>query len=162
MLRTNILVESKFFKKTMFNGLFQKTYNKISFEDVQFILKSSHKTDFIIINTLPITEQDCLIKTTISYDSEEKIINELMTKYEFKKYKFIIYGKHSNDDSVEKKAKQLLNLGFLNVYVYAGGLFEWMLLQDIYGFDEFPTSKKVLDILKFKPPRTFETKMLLL
>jgi len=149
MLRTNILVESKFFKKTMFNGLFQKTYNKISFEDVQFILKSSYKTDFIIINTLPITEQECLIKNTISYDSEEKIINELMTKYEFKKYKFIIYGKHSNDDSVEKKAKQLLNLGFSNVFVYPGGLFEWMLLQDIYGFDEFPTTKKVLDILKF-------------
>ena len=162
MLRTNILVESKFFKKTMFNGLFQKIYNKISFEDVQFILKSSHKTDFIIINTLPITEQECLIKNTISYDSEEKIINELMTKYEFKKYKFIIYGKHSNDDSVEKKAKQLLNLGFSNAFVYPGGLFEWMLLQDIYGFDEFPTTKKVLDILKFKPPRTFETKMLLL
>jgi len=162
MLRTNILVESNFFKKTMFNGLFQKTYNKISFEDVQFIIKSSYNTDFIIINTLPITEQDCLIKNTISYNSEESLINDLITKYEFKKYKFIIYGKHSNDDSVEKKAKQLMNLGFLNVYVYVGGLFEWMLLQDIYGFDEFPTSKKVLDILKFKPPRTFETKMLLL
>jgi hypothetical protein len=146
----------------MFNGLFQKTYNKISFEDVQYIMKSSHKTDFIIINTLPITEQDCLIKNTISYDSEEKIINELMTKYEFKKYKFIIYGKHSNDISVDKKGKQLISLGFSNVYVYVGGLFEWMLLQDIYGFDEFPTTKKVLDILKYKPPRTFETKMLLL
>lgn len=146
----------------MFNGLFQKTYNKISFEDIQYIIKSTHKNEFIIINTLPITEQDCLIKNTISYDTEEKIINELMTKYEFKKYKFIIYGKHSNDDSVEKKGKQLLNLGFSNVYVYTGGLFEWMLLQDIYGFDEFPTSKKVLDILKYKSPRTFETKMLLL
>uniref|UniRef100_A0A6C0DL13 Rhodanese domain-containing protein n=1 Tax=viral metagenome TaxID=1070528 RepID=A0A6C0DL13_9ZZZZ len=146
----------------MFNGLFQKTYIKISFEDIQFILKSSYKSESIIINTLPIIEQDCLIKNTISYNSEESLINDLMTKYEFKKYKFIIYGKHSNDDSVEKKAKQLLNLGFSNVYVYVGGLFEWLLLQDIYGFDEFPTSKKVLDILKFKPPRTFETKMLLL
>lgn len=146
----------------MFNGLFQKTYNKISFEDIQYIIKSSYNTEFIIINTLSITEQECLIKNTISYNSEESLINELMNKYEFKKYKFIIYGKHSNDDSVEKKAKQLLNLGFSNVYVYTGGLFEWMLLQDIYGFDEFPTSKKVLDILKYKSPRTFETKMLLL
>lgn len=162
MLRTNILVESKNFKKTMFNGLFQKTYNKISFEDIQYIIKSSYKTEFIIINTLSITEQECLIKNTISYNSEESLINDLMNKYEFKKYKFIIYGKHSNDDSVEKKAKQLLNLGFSNVYIYMGGLFEWMLLQDIYGFDEFPTTKKVLDILKYKPPRTFETKMLLL
>jgi len=146
----------------MFNGLFQKTYNKISFEDIQYIIKSSYKNDFIIINTLPSTEQECLIKNTISYDYEEKIINELMTKYEFKKYKFIIYGKHANDVSIETKGKQLINLGFSNVFVYVGGLFEWMLLQDIYGFDEFPTTKKVLDILKYKPPRTFETKMLLL
>jgi hypothetical protein len=41
--------------------------------------------------------------------------------------------------------------GFPEVYVYSGGLFEWMLLQDIYGQDEFPTTKKVLDILKWKP-----------
>jgi hypothetical protein len=37
--------------------------------------------------------------------------------------------------------------------MYLGGMFEWMLLQDIYGRDEFPTTSKVLDILKYKPKR---------
>ena len=30
-------------------------------------------------------------------------------------------------------------------------MFEWMLLQDIYGTDDFPTTINELDILKFKP-----------
>jgi len=42
-------------------------------------------------------------------------------------------------------------LGFTNVYVYPGGIFEWLLLQDIYGENEFPTTKIEIDILKFKP-----------
>jgi hypothetical protein len=29
--------------------------------------------------------------------------------------------------------------------------FEWLLLQDIYGDKEFPTTFKQLDLLKFKP-----------
>ena len=32
-----------------------------------------------------------------------------------------------------------------------GGLFEWLLLQDMYGSDEFPTTNKELDVLKYKP-----------
>ena len=42
-------------------------------------------------------------------------------------------------------------LGFQNVYLYMGGMFEWLLLQDIYGIDEFPTTNKFLDILYYKP-----------
>jgi len=37
------------------------------------------------------------------------------------------------------------------VYIYKGGLFEWMLLQDIYGEDEFPTTSKQMDILLYRP-----------
>jgi hypothetical protein len=32
-----------------------------------------------------------------------------------------------------------------------GGIFEWLMLQDIYGEEMFPTNKKELDILKYKP-----------
>ena len=35
-------------------------------------------------------------------------------------------------------------------HIYIGGLFEWLLLQDIYGDDEFPTTTKIIDILKYK------------
>jgi hypothetical protein len=53
-----------------------------------------------------------------------------------------------------KKYDQIKKLGG-NAYVYPGGLFEWLLLQDIYGMDEFPTSKKVGDMLKYKPKPIF-------
>ena len=43
----------------------------------------------------------------------------------------------------------------MNVYLYAGGLFEWLHLQDIYGKQEFPTTTYILDILKYKPMPTF-------
>ena len=38
-----------------------------------------------------------------------------------------------------------------------GGIFEWLLLQDIYGDDQFKTTSRELDILKYKPISTFKT-----
>jgi hypothetical protein len=137
----------------MFSQFFKKTYQKISFEDLQFAIKSPR--DFIIINTLHIGEQDCLIKNTISYQLEENIINDLVNQYDFKSKRIIVYGKNSSDVSIEKKYDQLVNLGFVHVFMFVGGLFEWLLLQDIYGDSEFPTTRKTLDILKYKPTRSF-------
>ena len=54
-----------------------------------------------------------------------------------------------------KKYNQLINLGFANVYIYPGGLFEWLLLQDVYGKDSFPTNIIEIDILKFKGKSIF-------
>ena len=137
----------------MFNNLFKTKYNTVSFEDVQrAILKPTH---YIIINTMSATNQNCLIKTTISYQSEENLINEYINNYDFTSKTFIIYGENTNDDSIETKFKQMQGLGFDNVYIYRGGMFEWLLLQDIYGQDEFPTTSKLLDILKYKPMRTW-------
>ena len=56
-----------------------------------------------------------------------------------------------NDEKIYSKYNQLQSLGFYNVYIYTGGLFEWLMLQDIYSEKEFPTTKKELDILKYKP-----------
>jgi uncharacterized protein (DUF433 family) len=135
----------------MFSGLFQTSYKKINFEDVQNAIKNINQ--YIIINTLPNTEQDCLIKHTLSYEQEESTINELLANYDFTKKKIIVYGKNSSDETAEKKYSQLRTLGFSEIYLYTGGLFEWMLLQDIYGNAEFPTTKKVLDLLKYKGTR---------
>jgi len=82
-------------------------------------------------------------------------MNDLVNQYDFKSKRIIIYGKNSSDTTIEKKCDQLLGLGFVHVFIYAGGLFEWLLLQDIYGEGEFPTTKKTLDILKYKPSRSF-------
>jgi len=130
---------------------------KANYEDVQFAIKNS--TSYLLINTLEASEQDCLLPNTINIQQEEKIINDLIQNVN-KNVKIIIYGKNSSDEKVYKKMQQLTSLGFYNVYVYIGGMFEWLLLQDIYGDNEFPTTIKELDILKYKPNKLFTMQLL--
>jgi len=124
------------------------TIQKCNFEDIQNNLYNFKNNSSLLINTLGLNEQGCLIPNTIKYDSEEQIINNYM-KTNTSIYIFI-YGKNMNDETIYKKYNQLISLGFMNVYLYTGGLFEWLCLQDIFGFDNFPTTKKELDLLKFK------------
>lgn len=124
---------------------------KCNFEDIQSVCNDSNVRDFILINTIPYKEQTCLIKNTIPVEEEEEKINLLINSKQNGNIYIFIYGKNSNDVSVLHKYQQLINLGFTKVYVYSGGLFEWLCLQDIYGDDEFPTTKEELDILKYKP-----------
>lgn len=147
-----------FSKIPFINVLFQDILRKVNFEDVQIAIKSRDK--FLIINTLSVGEQDCLIQGTLSFDMEEKIINEILTEYNTSEKTILIYGKNTNDASADNRCKQLMKLGFQKVFIYQGGMFEWLLLQDIYGHKEFPTTKKILDILKYKPPQTFHNRML--
>ena len=104
---------------------------------------------YLIINTLSPSDQKCLIVNTTVAEEEEILINKYLK--ENKSIRIIVYGKNCNDDSVNKKYQQLLTLGFYNIFVYTGGMFEWLLLQDIYDKDLFPTTKKELDLLKYKP-----------
>ena len=128
-------------------GLTQSTTTKINFEDMQTVCKNPEV--YLLINTLPITEQGCLIRGTIGAENEEKIINQFIRTN--KDVHIIFYGRNSNDETPVKKYQQLISLGFTNIYIYTGGLFEWLILQDIYGFEEFPTTSKQLDFLKYKP-----------
>jgi len=136
--------------------------NKINFEDIQTAIKSPEL--YLIINTLHNNEQECLIKNTVSIDKEEELINNFIKIN--KNIKIIIYGKHCNDELTEKKYYQLVKLGFYNVYVYSGGLFEWLMLQDIYGNELFPTNnsnntnKKIVDFLKYKSPQKLNIQLL--
>ena len=59
-------------------------------------------------------------------------------------------GFKKGDITIFKKYEQLSKLGFSNLYIYVGGLFEWLCLQDIYGKEDFPTTCDELDILKYK------------
>ena len=133
-----------------------QSMRKINFEDMQTATKNPEL--YLIINTLTAKEQQCLIRNTMSIDQEEAIINKYIK--DNKGIKIIIYGKNSHDDLVHKKYQQLVSLGFQNVYAYIGGIFEWLLLQDIYGPETFPTNKKELDLLKFKPAPTLNISLL--
>lgn len=118
--------------------------NRINFKDMQYAIASN----IVIINTLDINSQDCLIKNTLKPDEEIATINDIIKRNT--RQKIVIYGENSSDNSIVKKYYQLYNLGLRNIYIYMGGLFEWLLLQDIYGSDEFPTTSEIIDILKYR------------
>ena len=90
---------------------------------------------------------------------EEELMNHLLQNGK-KEVSIIIYGKNCNDNTLYTKYQQLTSLGFYNVFVYPGGLFEWLLLQDIYGSTDFPTTKKELDLLRYKPNKILNVALL--
>ena len=131
-----------------------RSIKKVNFEDIQQIFRTNQNS--LLINTLSGNEQSCLIKGTVSIQDEIRLINENMHRYSIN---IIVYGKNTSETSPYKKVEQLMGLGFYNVYLYPGGLFEWLCLQDIYGVEEFPTTSKELDILRYKPVSAFTLRL---
>jgi hypothetical protein len=127
-------------------GNIYSTCSSYNFDIIQNNITNKH--DFILINTLLDTNQDCLIKYTINAKKENEIVNELLHKN--KKKEIVIYGMNHKDISIIKKYSQLKKLGFTNVHIYFGGLFEWLLLKEVYGSINFPTDGETNDILKYK------------
>jgi hypothetical protein len=121
--------------------------NTIAQSSVNFDALKMKNTDHVIISTLPLNEQHCLIEGTLSAESETDVFNQYLKEGRFQSY-IIIYGKNHHDPTIYAKERQLRNLGFKNVKLYTGGLFEWLLLQDVYGDSEFKTTGPE-DILKY-------------
>tara|TARA_Y100000996_G_scaffold407556_1_gene385295 strand:+ start:286 stop:711 length:426 start_codon:yes stop_codon:yes gene_type:complete len=129
-------------------GIVSSTSNgsrKLNFEDVQWAINNQPS---LIISTLDINNQDCLISDTISAIDEVGTINDYLKNKSGSR--IIVYGENAADERIVLKYNQLIGLGFTNVLIYPGGLFEWLLLQDIYGKDLFPTDGEEKDLLKYK------------
>ena len=124
---------------------------KVSYEDIQMVVYRNthvpHTT--LIINTLPASLQHCLIMTTVDIRYEEQIVNSMFHKN--RDIMIIVYGKNSNDITILHKYEQLVKLGFTNVHIYTGGIFEWMLLYEIYGKELFKITRYEIDILRYRP-----------
>jgi len=134
----------------------QPSAKKIGFEDIQHVVKDPGRR-YLLINTLEQSEQRCLIQKTLSIAEETNTINKALN---IGGISIVVYGKNANDETVYKKYEQLIALGFSNVYIYPGGMFEWMMLQDIYGADEFPTTMSELDLLRYRPKALLGIQML--
>ena len=122
-----------------------QSIRKINFEDVQWALQ--HPPN-ILISTMKEHYQNSLIVGTTYILEEEGLINSYLHKDT--SVRIIIYGLNSCDNSIVDKYAQLCKLGFTNVYIYPGGMFEWLLLQDVFGDETFLTTAHELDILKYK------------
>ena len=129
---------------------------RVGFHDVLHVTSRIALGDsyIILLNTLPSNQQQYVIRGTMACEREESYMNELIgSGVGLDKYTVIIYGKHGTDDTPTTKYRQLLNLGFTRVHIYAGGLFEWSLLQEIYGLDHVPTQgTPPRDLLQHAPP----------
>lgn len=133
---------------------------KVSYEDIQMIVYRNQNLAYsvLLINTLPEKMQHCLIKTTVDIRIEEQVINEHISNN--RNIMIIIYGKNSNDISILNKYEQLVKLGFINVHIYTGGLFEWLLLYELYGKELFKITKYERDHLKYRPKSVLLNSML--
>jgi len=120
---------------------------RCNFETIQEMIKANSR-DIILINTLDRNNQSCLIQGTLSVGDEIKVIDESLRKRQ--KKTIYIYGKNYNDETVYKKYEQLSKISQFECYIYLGGLFEWLLLQEIYGCLLFPTNGSEQDLLKYK------------
>ena len=158
-------------KKKMGNKISEIVNDRyVNFEDVQQCIRN-RQHQFLLLNTMPSNLQSCLISSTIIANEEESIINQLLnnsknswlptsqTNNTMNNITIVLYGKNNNEQNVFHKYNQLLALGFTNVFIYPGGMFEWLLLQDIYGDSEFPTTTRELDILIYKPHSSLQQKL---
>ena len=125
---------------------------RANYEDVQIALTSPA---YVIISVLDENDQSVLIKSTVPCAAEIAAVEAAISA----KRSIVVYGRHANDAKVYAKYAQLVKLG-AQVHLYAGGLFEWLLLQDIYGAEQFPTNGFTLDHLKYKPPTSLTLKYL--
>lgn len=123
-------------------GQVYSNFTHINYEELQ----SKIGTSIILLNTLSSEDQKYLIKGTLNAMYEIGIMNDQLKKN--KNVEIIIYGKDHYDISVIKKYNQLKKLGFKNVAIYFGGLFEWALLQEIYGSSNFQTDGQIKDPLQ--------------
>ena len=126
-----------------------QSLKRLTFEDMQRIIDINDVNDFILINTMPLTDQSCLIPKTVAATEETALLNTLLGKRQ-KNVRIIIYGRNCNDETVLNKHNQIVSLGFTDVSVYLGGMFEWLLLQDIYTSALFTTTGDEPDLLRFK------------
>jgi hypothetical protein len=130
-----------------FNSFNKKTPKYIEF----FFIKKyiNNQVNCVLINTLPLDEQECLIAKTLIAEKEVMQIQSFQENCTLN-HSIIVYGRNSIDNTVDIKFQQLVNLGFTDVAIYRGGMFEWALLQDIYGVTEFPTTgSRILEPLKW-------------
>lgn len=124
---------------------------RASFEDVEYA-QNGHA---LLISVLEENDQSVLIEGTVSLENEVAEVEYAISS----KRAIIIYGKNANDEKVYVKYDQLVKLGG-RPYIYSGGMFEWLLLQDVFG-DRIKTTAPTLDILKYRPFNILNTKYLL-
>jgi hypothetical protein len=107
----------------------------------------------ILINTLPTTEQECVLTGTLSCEEELTCINRYIENNDWSLHIYV-YGRNCSDTTVLAKYNRLRQYGFTHVHMYVGGLFEWLLLQELLGSDVCRTTTRPPNLLHFSSNAT--------
>ena len=90
------------------------TIQKIGYRDIQYAHEKPNQ--YIIINTLPESEQDYLIKNTIACNHEENVINKYLKEHI--EINIIIYGKNATDETAITRATIICFRIYQYLYLY--------------------------------------------
>jgi len=86
------------------------------------------------------------IDGTLTPETEEREINRIIQNYsscgKTPEEKFVYYGLNSVDKSPDEQAANLATHG-IEASVYRGGMFEWLLLREVFGADNYPVCSNV-------------------
>jgi len=108
----------------------------VNYEKIQ---QAKSKND-VLIHIMEDDQKLMMILGSLTANTETTKVNDMISRNEYET-NIMIYGRNDHDyDKLIAKHKQLKSLGFKHVYIYLGGMFEWLLLQDVYGVKEFPTT----------------------
>ena len=93
------------------------------------------RTDRVLLfNGLKKQYHSCVIPGTIPYSDMRKVIKNMSVEHIP-----VVYCANYSCNASHKFAEK--KLGHLEtVYIYSGGVFEWLLLQKKYGKKKYPTS----------------------
>ncbi len=122
-----------------------KTYKNtiLNFDD----MKQAIYRGYTICHIMEEADEGTIIKNTLSVKDEIKKINDFLQNDQLDGM-IVLYGRNYTDiDKLAQRQKQLNSLGFMRVFIYVGGLYEWVLLQNVYGDKLFPTNR-IFDILE--------------
>ena len=125
-------------------GNIYSSFETIHFKELQTLIG----TDILLLNTLSQHHQSYLIFGTLCASKETDQMNFYLKNN--RSIEIILYGKDHLDRTMIEKYNQLKQLGFTRIRIYFGGLFEWALLQEVYG-SNFPTEGELshpLDLYK--------------
>lgn len=125
----------------------------LNFDDMKLAVDRG----YIICHIMDETDETILIKNTLSVKDEIKKINDLIKQSKFDET-IVLYGRNYTDlEKIVQRFQHLISFGFTRVFIYVGGLYEWVLMQNLYGDKLFPTNNSIdLTNIKSITPRRCE------
>ena len=101
---------------------------------------SDNTTGVILLATPDVDSKGWRIAGTLSPQTEEREINRVIQAYNASgkppKEKIVYYGLNAVDKSPDEQVAKLAGHG-IAASVYRGGVFEWLLLREVFGAESY-------------------------